>query len=91
MGLRFRKRVKLFPGLWLNLSKSGVSTSVGTNGLTVNLKGDKARTTVSAPGTGISYSVTEETGDAAGGGHTSPLVWLCLAAALFTLAVFLFS
>ena len=91
MGLRFRKRVKLFPGLWLNLSKSGVSTSVGTKGLTVNLKGDKARTTVSAPGTGISYSVTEETSDAAGTRRTSPLAWLCLAAILVTLALFLVS
>ena len=27
MGFRFRRRVKLFPGFWLNFSKSGVSTS----------------------------------------------------------------
>ena len=58
MSLRFRKRVKLFPGVWLNLGKTGISTSVGTNGVTLNLKGDVVRTTISAPGTGISYSST---------------------------------
>jgi hypothetical protein len=58
MGLRFRKRIKLFPGLWLNVSKSGVSTSIGGKGLTVNLKGGKVKTTASIPGTGLSYSQT---------------------------------
>jgi len=57
MSLRFRKRVKLFPGVWLNLGKTGISTSVGTKGVTVNL-GDAVRTTISAPGTGISYTST---------------------------------
>jgi len=58
MALRFRKRVKLLPGLWLNVGKSGISTSVGTTGVRINLKDGAARTTISAPGTGISYSST---------------------------------
>jgi hypothetical protein len=58
MALRFRKRIKIFPGLWLNLSKSGVSTSIGGKGLTVNIKDGKTRTTVGLPGTGISYTDT---------------------------------
>jgi hypothetical protein len=37
MGFRFRKRIKLFPGLWLNASKSGISASVGGHGATLNL------------------------------------------------------
>lgn len=41
MGFRFRKRIKIIPGVWLNLSKGGVSTSVGIKGLTVNLKDGK--------------------------------------------------
>lgn len=61
MGFRFRKRVKLIPGVWLNLSKGGISTSLGTKGVTVNLKDGKTRTTVGLPGTGISYSVSEGT------------------------------
>jgi hypothetical protein len=61
MGFRFRRRIKLLPGLWFNLSKTGVSTSVGTKGLKVNFKDGKTRTTISAPGTGLSYSTTSTT------------------------------
>jgi hypothetical protein len=32
MGFRFRRRIKLFPGLWLNASKSGISASIGGHG-----------------------------------------------------------
>jgi hypothetical protein len=58
MGFRFRKRIKILPGVWFNLSKSGVSTSIGGKGLTVNLKNGKTKTTVGIPGTGLSYSET---------------------------------
>jgi Protein of unknown function (DUF4236) len=58
MGVRFRRRIRIFPGLWLNLSKSGVSTSVGVKGLMVNMGRTKTKTTVSLPGTGLSYSET---------------------------------
>ncbi len=58
MGFLFRKRIKILPGLWLNLSKRGVSTSIGGKGLTVNIKESKVRTTASIPGTGLSYRTT---------------------------------
>lgn len=29
MGFLFRKRIKIFPGVWLNLSKGGIGTSFG--------------------------------------------------------------
>ena len=59
MGFRFRRSVKLFPGLRLNASKSGLSMSVGTRGAwyTVGPKG-RRRVTVGLPGTGISYTTT---------------------------------
>ena len=85
MPFRFRKRVKLLPGLWLNLGKSGVSTSIGTKGVTVNLKGDAIRTTVSAPGTGISYSSTTRPTDnkpSAGRGPAYVLLILLAASVL---------
>lgn len=63
MGFRFRKRIKLFPGVWFNLSKGGISTSIGGKGLTVNLKDGKTKTTASIPGTGLSYSETTGTPD----------------------------
>ncbi|HHX6759521.1 TPA: DUF4236 domain-containing protein [Pseudomonas aeruginosa] len=37
MAIRFRKSIKVAPGLRLNISKSGVSTSVGGKGLTANV------------------------------------------------------
>jgi len=56
MGFRFRRTLRLIPGLRLNLSKSGVSASVGTRGawLTFGRRGPRA--TVGIPGTGISYT-----------------------------------
>lgn len=56
MGFRFRKSIKLLPGIRINLSKSGVSTSVGKPGATINISERGARGTVGVPGTGISYS-----------------------------------
>jgi hypothetical protein len=58
MGFRFRKSIKLFPGLRLNISKSGISTSIGVPGATVNISKRGTRGTVGIPGTGISYSET---------------------------------
>jgi hypothetical protein len=58
MGFRFRRRIKIIPGFWFNVSKSGISTSIGGKGLTANLKDGKTRTTVSLPGTGLSYRTT---------------------------------
>lgn len=58
MGVRFRKSIKMGP-VRVNLSKSGIGYSVGTKGarITKTAKG-KTRTTISAPGTGLSYTKT---------------------------------
>jgi hypothetical protein len=56
MGFRFRKRVRLLPGLYVNLSKSGASVSVGGRGFTENISRRGVRTTLSIPGTGLSYT-----------------------------------
>jgi hypothetical protein len=64
MSLRFRKSIKIMPGVRINVSKSGISTSIGVKGATVNLKpGRKARATVGIPGTGLSYTTTLSSGD----------------------------
>jgi len=34
--MRFRRRVKLFPGVTLNFSKTGISTTVGVPGASLN-------------------------------------------------------
>ena len=58
MGFRFHRTVRLLPGLRLNLSKSGVSASVGTRGAWLTFGRNGTRTTVGLPGTGISYTTT---------------------------------
>lgn len=63
MGLRFRKSVKVAPGVKINLNKNSVSATVGTKGAhyTVNSKGKKTAS-VGIPGTGISYVETIDSG-----------------------------
>jgi hypothetical protein len=56
MALKFRKRIKIVPGVNLNLSKSGISTSIGKPGATVNIGKKGVKTTVGLPGTGLSWS-----------------------------------
>jgi hypothetical protein len=54
MGFRFRKSIKLGP-FRLNLSKNGVGVSAGVKGARVGVGPRGVRTTLSAPGTGMSY------------------------------------
>jgi hypothetical protein len=59
MGLRFRQRIKIIPGIHLNVSFKGVSLSVGGPGATVNFsRKHGARATVGIPGTGLSYQTS---------------------------------
>ena len=55
MSFRFQKRIKLFKGLTLNLSKTGTSWTIGGRDASVNLKDGKATGNVGIPGTGLSY------------------------------------
>lgn len=87
MGFRFRKSIKLLPGVRLNLSKSGVSTSIGRRGATVNLSERGVRGTVGLPGTGLSYSQ-----DITSGGRSSSpasLVVLVVLVLVFLAVLFL--
>ena len=62
MGFRFRRRISIGPGLRLNVSKSGVSTSVGTRGAWFTIGHGKTRETVGLPGTGVSYTEQQSIG-----------------------------
>ncbi|MFY7917066.1 MAG: DUF4236 domain-containing protein [Rubrivivax sp.] len=76
MGFRFQKRIRIFKGLTLNLSKSGTSWTVGGPGASVNVRGEKVTGTVGAPGTGLSYRQTLVDGSAGSGGrHASGRAW----------------
>jgi hypothetical protein len=57
MGFGFRKSFKLVPGVRINVSKRGAGASLGGKGFTHSIGPGGRRTTISAPGTGVSYSV----------------------------------
>lgn len=57
MGLNFRKRIRVIPGFYLNLSKSGMSATVGMKGFNVNIGQKGSYLNTGIPGTGI-YSRT---------------------------------
>ncbi len=51
--MRYRNRIKLAPGLNINLSKSGISTTVGPRGASVNIGKSEAYLNTGIPGTGL--------------------------------------
>jgi hypothetical protein len=52
---RFRKTFSILPGVRINLSKTGVSSSIGGHGATVNVGKNGPMVTLGVPGTGLSY------------------------------------
>lgn len=70
MGFRFTKRIKVLPGITLNVSKSGLSTTIGPRGAKVTVGGKRGpRATFGIPGTGLSHS--QRIGDVAGAQPTT--------------------
>jgi len=59
MGFRFFRRIRIAPGVTLNLSKSGVSTSFGPRGAKFTVGPRGTRQTVGIPGTGLFYTTTQ--------------------------------
>jgi hypothetical protein len=61
MGLRFRRRLRLdrrlrnLPGLWVNVSKTGGSVSLGRRGATLNVSKRSKMTTLGLPDSGLSH------------------------------------
>jgi hypothetical protein len=56
MGFRFRRSVKVLPGIRLNLSGSGASVSLGARGFHYTIGPKGTRVTVGGPGTGLSWT-----------------------------------
>ena len=63
MAFRFFRRKKLFPGVTLNLSKSGASLSFGPRGAKVTVGPKGVRKTVGIPGTGMYWTEHSGYGD----------------------------
>jgi len=90
MGFRFRRSLKIIPGLQLNLGKRGASVSVGQRGARVTLGRDNVRTTGGIPGTGVSYTHSQPYGrdgrDSSRRNSTTG-IWIALAVCLVAAAL----
>ena len=72
MGWRFSKRIRILPGVSLNIGKRGVSTTIGPRGLSVNIGKKGAYLNAGIPGTGISHrSKISSGGNFPGSGFSS--------------------
>jgi uncharacterized membrane protein YdbT with pleckstrin-like domain len=56
MPVRFRRTFQLFPGVKVNVSKGGISFTVGAKGYHLNFSNRGVKQTVGVPGTGVSHS-----------------------------------
>ena len=53
MSVNFRKRVKLMPGINLNISKSGISVNLGIRGANISCSKNGIYINTGLPGSGI--------------------------------------
>lgn len=66
--LRLFRRIRIAPGLALNVTKAGPSLSLGVHGAHVTIGRSGVRRTASLPGTGLFYTSTDGRHS---GAHTS--------------------
>jgi len=66
MAFRFWRRIRIAPGVTLNLSKSGGSLSFGPRGAKFTIGPRGKRATVGIPGTGLFYTTTVPSGRSSG-------------------------
>jgi Ca2+-dependent lipid-binding protein len=61
MGLRFRRSIKIAPGIKFNVTKRGVGLTAGVRGahVSINSSGRKTKS-IGIPGTGLSYVSTSQ-------------------------------
>ena len=89
MGFRFYRSRRILPGVRANLSKSGLSATVGIRGANVNISTKGKRYTVGLPGTGLSHITSHRHGDpcAGNGGRILryTIIAICLLVAIATI------
>lgn len=77
MGFRFWRRIRVAPGVTVNLSKSGGSLSLGARGARFTIGPRGTRATVGIPGTGLFYTTTlsgEKSGEPSRAPRSAPAV-----------------
>jgi hypothetical protein len=75
--MKFRRRQKILPGVYLNFSGSGISTTIGGRGASVNIGRNGAYLNTGIPGTGLYNRQRIDHGDnsrSQGGGQNSQIV-----------------
>ncbi|MGP9768786.1 DUF4236 domain-containing protein [Halomonas sp. AOP13-D3-9] len=55
MALRFNRRIRIAPGISLNLSKSGIGASIGPRGAKISVGSRGVYGNIGLPGTGLAY------------------------------------
>jgi hypothetical protein len=84
MGLRFYRRFRIAPGIRVNLSRRGLSTSFGHRGAWYTIGPGRRRLTVGLPGSGIRYTSTSSARSSAK--RSGALTWLLLLLLLLVLS-----
>lgn len=74
MAFRFWRRIRLAPGVTLNLSKSTASLSLGPRGAKYTISPRGNRATAGLPGTGLFYTVHDRKRSGRGGAAPAPSV-----------------
>lgn len=53
---RFRRSIKIAPGIKINLNKKSTSLTIGRRGVHTTINGSGVRNTIGLPGSGLSYT-----------------------------------
>ena len=94
MAINFRKRISLMPGVKLNVSKNGLSTTVGTKGGSVNVGKNGVYANASIPGTGLYarekiLSTTNNIQKIQDVGETTGYEWVMIICLVFSMLLFI--
>lgn len=89
MGFRFYRRIKLAPGVSLNLGKKGASVSIGPRGAKMTFGPRGTRASVGIPGTGMRYE--KKLGDGGGSpAEVPPSLVLAMLLGVFSFFSYMF-
>lgn len=84
MAWNYRKRIKIAPGVHVNLSKGGISTSVGPKGAKVTFGKGGTYLNKSIPGTGL-YSREKISGNGTSNSGCLPLLAIFVTGIIYCL------
>ena len=82
MGFRFYRSLRIFPCIRANISKSGLSATVGVRGANMNIGPKSKRYTLGLPITGLSYVKSNRYSNQSHGSGSRIVRYLILAVSL---------